>query len=119
MGAADENRIEVDEGVLEEMRLFGATEEDIERWRQAMPKPEESDLEVFEDCMWSATVFSVMGSQWDRAGMDGRKVGLMYDRAPLFMRMLGVPIGERKTVFNDLITMENETLEVLAERAGT
>lgn len=109
----------MDEGVLEDMRVLGATEEDIARWRATMPQPQDLDLEVFDDCMWSATIFSVMSTQWDYAGEGGRKVGFKFDRAPLFMRMLGVPFEERKAVFNDLITMENETIKVLAERAGT
>lgn len=108
----------MDEETLEELRAFGASEEVIAEWRAAMTKPGDADLEVFEDCMWSVTIFAAMGTQWDRSGMDGRRAGFRFDRAPLFMRMLGVPTGERKAVFNDLVTMENETLKVLAGRAA-
>lgn len=96
------------------MRAFGATEEDIERWKAAQIP--ESDLEIFEDCMLSVTVFNAMRTQWDRAGEAGVRTGLRYDRVPVFFRYLRVPVAERDRVFADLMVMEAETLSVDAEK---
>jgi uncharacterized protein DUF1799 len=105
---------EVDEKILEDLRVMGAPAEMIAAWKKAQaPEPE---LLLLPDVYPSVRVFDAMATQWDRAGERGVKVGFKYDRVPLFMRMLGIPPADRRQVFEDLRTLELETLRVYAEK---
>lgn len=97
------------------MQEMGASQADIEAATLAKHVAEE--LELFEDNVRSVTVFDLMDTQWDRAGMDGTRVGLKFSRAPIFMRMAGVERADRDQVMEDLKVMELEALRVYAENA--
>lgn len=76
------------------------------------------DFELFEDNVQSARVFDAMTTQWRRGGMDGIPTGLDYAPLPVVMRLCGVKPSERRAVFEDVRTMELETLNVMSERAA-
>lgn len=100
---------------MKDLRVMGAEPEMIAAWRKAMA-PGGDDFLVLPDVYDSVRVFDAMGTQWDRAGTDGTKVGLKFSRAPVFMRMLGVKADSRRQVFEDLLVLERETLLVYSER---
>lgn len=54
-----------------------------------------------------------MDTQWHTGGMSGRPIGLRYESLPVVLSSLGVPKGERASVFAGLRTMERAALNVL------
>jgi hypothetical protein len=107
----------VDAGILAQMRELGASEADIEAATRAQRTAEVEDFELFADNELSVRVFDLMGTQWDRAGMDGARVGLKFNRAPIFLRMAGVEPGARKQVYEDLKVMEMAALRFYGEKS--
>jgi hypothetical protein len=61
-------------------------------------------------------VFDAMARSGTAPAIAASKVGLKFDRAPLFMRMLACRRGDRQRVFEDLRVLELETLEVYSEQ---
>lgn len=95
---------------------MGAPEQVIEDAERHAAENVSDDFELFEDNVQSATVFQRMGTQWRRAGMDGIRTGLDYNVVEMVMRRCGVPPGKRNQVFEDVQTMESETLKVDVEK---
>lgn len=58
-------------------------------------------------------VFNSMSTQW-RAGMSGA-TGLDYTSLPIVMDLEGVEADDRKQVFRDVRTMEQEALKTMAD----
>ena len=58
-------------------------------------------------------VFNSMSTQW-RAGMSGA-TGLDYTSLPVVMDLEGVEADDRKQVFRDVRTMEQEALKTMAD----
>lgn len=58
-------------------------------------------------------VFNSMSTQW-RAGMSGA-TGLDYTSLPIVMDLEGVDADDRKQVFRDVRTMEQEALKTMAD----
>lgn len=95
---------------------MGANAATLEAARKSM-RPKDEELEIFEDNLKSVEVFQRMRTQWDRAGMDGKRCGLRYASLPVVMKRCKVPDGEEfDRVFDDLQIMEDEALDVLAEK---
>lgn len=94
---------------------MGAPQEVIDAARASMQRQQE--FELFEDCLLPFNVFQAMNTQWRvKGGMDGGVSGLDYNALPFVMRMLGVPPSQRADIFQDVRTMEFETLNVIFER---
>ena len=75
------------------------------------------DLEE-EVVLWAVnaeafSVFNSMSTQW-RAGMSGA-TGLDYTSLPIVMDLEGVDADDRKQVFRDVRTMEQEALKTMAD----
>lgn len=100
---------------MADLRLFGASEEVVAAW--SAKAVADQDFELFEDCEWSLRVFTEMRTQWDRAGMDGTRVGLKYEVLPQFMRRLSVPPELRQQIWEDVRVLEEATLQFDKERA--
>ena len=86
-----------------ELTAFGLTMEEAS---------EGSQVEIWPDNWHAVNVFLGMVTQW-RSDF-GVRTGLDYGVLPIVMRMVGVPVGERSAVFEDLRVMEDAALEVLA-----
>jgi hypothetical protein len=116
----DETGFEVDESIVDAYRELGAPEEFLEQIRESMRRKTQVDdgLELFDDNLLAFRVFEAMDTQWDRSGMDGSRVGLNFGRAPVFMRMLGVPLADRAGLLADLKRMERAALVVWTEKRG-
>lgn len=61
-------------------------------------------------------IWRVMLSQWNRAGMDGQRVGLKYEVIRPVADLLELEIDRRGFLW--LVRMEREHLAALAERKG-
>lgn len=106
----------MDEGVLDDLRALGANAATIDAARKSM-RPKDEEFEIFEDNLKSVEVFQRMQTQWERAGMDGKRCGLRYASLPVVMKRCHVAEGEDwDRVFDDLQIMEDEALDVLAEK---
>jgi Phage related hypothetical protein (DUF1799) len=78
-----------------------------------------SDIPVEQVDIWpdnwpAFTVFEAMSTQW-RTGACGA-TGLDYGVLPSVIRMCGLPLGERQSIFSDIRHMEAEALQVMAEQ---
>ncbi|QLG93518.1 DUF1799 domain-containing protein [Pseudomonas yamanorum] len=77
------------------------------------------DIPVEEVGIWPDNwdvfrVFEAMSTQW-RTGVCGA-TGMDYSVLSGVIRMCGVPISQRQTIFNDFRRMEAEALHVMAEQ---
>jgi hypothetical protein len=70
-------------------------------------------IEVWPDNVMIVNVFISMSTQW-RVGMAG-PTGLDYAVLPFVMRANGVPITERRAVFDGIRTMEDAALLTMRE----
>jgi len=94
---------------------MGAPQEVIDAARASMQRQQDCDL--FDDCLPAFNVFQAMSTQWrNKSGMDGGVSGLDYTALPFVMRMNGIAASQRASVFEDVRTMELETLSVIFER---
>jgi hypothetical protein len=117
VGGVIETGFEIDDGILEDLKVLGAPPEMLAAARASMAV--QDDLEIFEDGLLSASVFDAMCTQWRyRPGMDGNPVGLNYPSLRTVMWGLAVPLAERRQVFEDVRVMEREALAVFAEKAA-
>ena len=81
------------------------------RWRARTPFTAEdygSEVGIWPDNWEAFKVFEAMSTQW-RTGMD-------YSVLSGVIRMCGVPISQRQTIFSDFRRMEAEALQVMAEQ---
>ena len=78
-------------------------------------KPEdlETEIELWAINAEAFSVFNSMSTQW-RAGMSGA-TGLDYTSLPIVMDLEGVDADDRKQVFRDVRTMEQEALKTMAD----
>jgi len=60
-------------------------------------------------------LFTALGTQWSRAGLNGALAGLRYEAIGPTARMIGVRVTPE--MFEDLRIMEAEALTVFGERA--
>ena len=72
------------------------------------------DVEIWPDNILAVRVFLAMSTQW-RVGLAGA-TGLDYGALPAVMRLMQVPPGERRIVFNDLRALEDAALETIQKR---
>ncbi|WP_286913278.1 MULTISPECIES: DUF1799 domain-containing protein [unclassified Pseudomonas] len=89
----------------EQLAFLGLTLDDIET----------EDVEVWPDAWPAFCLFEALGTQW-RLGPGGPS-GLDYTAILGTAKMIGLKRGELSEAFNDLRTMENEALAVMAEAA--
>lgn len=70
-------------------------------------------VEVWPDNWEVWCLFEELSGQWDRAGMDGVRVGMKYE--VLFRRMddLGLTGEKREQMFQDIRHMEREALQIM------
>lgn len=99
----------------DDLRAFGVSEEEIERW---LGTGEEECTGVLSWCLPSVEVFLALSTQWRRAGLAGAVVGLDYAALPptLWMMARRLVPAQRATLFQDLQIMEGAALEVLSRR---
>ena len=71
------------------------------------------DCEVWPENWDAWCLFEELSSQWDRAGMEGVRVGLKYE--VLFKRMehLGYEGDRREAIFQDIRHMERDALLIM------
>jgi hypothetical protein len=77
------------------------------------PDDYDETVGVWPDNWKSFLVMDAMGTQW-RTGVSGA-TGLDYGVLPSVMRLVGVPVGHRSRVFQDIRIMESEAIAVMAE----
>ena len=73
----------------------------------------EEEVELWAVNAEAFSVFNSMSTQW-RAGMCGA-TGLDYTSLPIVMDLEGVDADDRKQVFRDVRTMEQEALKTMAD----
>ena len=73
----------------------------------------EEEVELWAVNAEAFSVFNSMSTQW-RAGMSGA-TGLDYTSLPIVMDLDGVDADDRKQVFRDVRTMEQEALKTMAD----
>lgn len=73
----------------------------------------EEEVELWAVNAEAFSVFNSMSTQW-RAGMSGA-TGLDYTSLPIVMDLEGVDADDRKQVFRDVRTMEQEALKTMAD----
>lgn len=74
-------------------------------------------MDVWPESWASFTLFSEIGSQWNRAGMDGVAESLNY--GALFARMERMRLSDDRweEIFSDIRHMEREALRVMSENS--
>ena len=77
------------------------------------PEDMETEIELWAINAEAFSVFNSMSTQW-RAGMSGA-TGLDYTSLPIVMDLEGVDADDRKQVFRDVRTMEQEALKTMAD----
>ena len=120
----------VDEGVLEGMRAFGASAQDIAAARDRMEQERAAGADddggrfaVDPDNWDSVMFFCSVGDQWayaSRGGMAGGAVrtGLPANRVEAALRMQGVPRRRHAALWADVQTMVRAVLAFDAEGAA-
>ena len=73
----------------------------------------EEEVELWAVNAEAFSVFNSMSTQW-RAGMSGA-TGLDYTSLPIVMDLEGIGADDRKQVFRDVRTMEQEALKTMAD----
>lgn len=73
----------------------------------------EEEVELWAVNAEAFSVFNSMSTQW-RAGMSGA-TGLDYTSLPIVMDLEGVDADDRKQIFRDVRTMEQEALKTMAD----
>lgn len=73
----------------------------------------EEEVELWAVNAEAFAVFNSMSTQW-RAGMSGA-TGLDYTSLPVVMDLEGIGADDRKQVFRDVRTMEQEALKTMAD----
>lgn len=73
----------------------------------------EEEVELWAVNAEAFSVFNSMSTQW-RAGMSGA-TGLDYTSLPIVMDLEGIDADDRKQVFRDVRTMEQEALKTMAD----
>ena len=73
----------------------------------------EEEVELWAINAEAFSVFNSMSTQW-RAGMSGA-TGLDYTSLPIVMDLEGIDADDRKQVFRDVRTMEQEALKTMAD----
>ena len=73
----------------------------------------EEEVELWAVNAEAFSVFNSMSTQW-RSGMSGA-TGLDYTSLPIVMDLEGVGADDRKQVFRDVRTMEQEALKTMAD----
>jgi hypothetical protein len=63
----------------------------------------------------SVALFKALETQWVRAGMDGKPVGLHYGNVEAAMRLR----GDDPRLFDDIQLLEREVLRILAVQTPT
>ena len=106
----------VDASIVEGMRAFGASAEDIEA-AEAQIQPVNDSHEhfgLYAENVQTFERFHALRTQWAYAGMAGQRVGFDYARVIAWMQF-AVPKKERKQLFADLQLMESAVLTADAE----
>lgn len=103
--------------VARDLAGFGATPEDVERWKAAT---EEQPFAVLPECWPAVELFMLSMTQWRAAGMNGALFGLDYAgvQAAWELSALSSQLSaeERAAVFADLRVMEAAAVAFFAER---
>lgn len=71
-------------------------------------------VEVWPDNWQAVCVFSKLGTQWKRAGMQGAATGLDYAALPAVFQLCGVKRKDWPEMFDDIRVMERAALEILS-----
>ncbi|WP_447096860.1 DUF1799 domain-containing protein [Pseudomonas sp. CF10PS3] len=79
--------------------------------RQDIP---DKEVGIWPDNWDAFKVFEAMSTQW-RTGACGA-TGMDYSVLSGVIRMCGVPLSQRQTIFSDFRRMEAEALHVMAEQ---
>lgn len=104
-----------EDSLADELRQFGATDEQIEQTRiRAARQADRELIEVHADNWDTVRVFEALGTQWRFAGLQGMRVGLDYQAIEPTARLLGVEITERR--FAELRLMEQVAMRELGKQ---
>ena len=72
-------------------------------------------VELWPENLPSASLYIACETQWQRAGMAGKPVGLIYDGVETVMGLRGDP----PELFDDIQVLERVFLKILDDRAPT
>lgn len=94
------------------MEAWRAPPEDLEavRARVAPARPDADAFGVYADNWQSVNAFVALQTQWDRAAMDARRLGLKFDQALAWVETF-IRRRHRRAVLVDLHTMELAVLQ--------
>lgn len=111
----------VDEGVIEGLRFFGASEEDIAREaaKRQVQEQAEAEFEVYADCWDSLQAFLMVQTNWlyRTVGFGSQRVGLCRSAMESTLRMAGIPRLQWQALFADMRVMELAVLRADVEMA--
>lgn len=106
----------VDASIVEGMRAFGASAEDIEA-AEAQIQPEDDSHEhfgLYAENVQTFERFHALRTQWRHAGFGAARTGFDYAGVQAWMQF-AVPKKERQQLFADLQVMESAVLTADAE----
>lgn len=95
------------------MRAWGATDEDIYKYREENQQEQEQaalDVEVYTENQEAIEIFLNMTNQWDLQPMTGQRLGLKWPSLEIAIRnhpgLVELKSKEHADVFRDIQTME-------------
>lgn len=111
---------QVDETVLDGMRLMGATQTDLDEARAAQlaAQQPDDDYAVHWDVWESWLFFLSVQTQWVHAGFTGARQCLNWTGIESSARMRRVPAKQLRGFADDLVEIEREVLKTDRELAA-
>jgi hypothetical protein len=98
--------------VIEDLRTYGAPEEEIERWKRENSQQSEADLVVLPaDCREAVLLFLEMGTQWRSTAIGPNLVLLGLDYAGVRAALVMSRRRMTPALFGDLQLMERAAIE--------
>lgn len=94
---------------MDDLGAYGAPAEVADQL--AVQQVERTEFELWPENELVATVFLACETQWDRAGLAGRRVALNYTRVESVVRLMRIPCRQWPQLLDDLRAMELAALD--------